>query len=173
MRNSFSELPIPTIVEEEEQSIVEGDDQAAIAPASVADKRQFSEKGRKSRDASVPTDIHKARQSLGMVKSQRNAKHNTGQRSINEIPSGGRKISKAPCPKKRHVFAFEKIGAPSTLHTQSEKSCMPDGRDRTQAPPTRERDKLSTVSKKIYHDDWIQGFDVQMKCAMNRLKDLV
>lgn len=169
MRSSFGEGPIPTIVEEtpadeddrqDEQSTEGGDDAESKSRESAAhDIGECSVEERISSAASgnslIPTDIHKARQSLGMAKrkaSQRRSTSDTKQKD--ETAPRETIIAQTPSPKKRHVFTFER---------QDVQGNYVGDRGR---PPTRER-------KPKQHDDWISSFDVQMKCAMNRLKDLV
>mmetsp|Transcript_42222 Transcript_42222/g.76173 ORF Transcript_42222/g.76173 Transcript_42222/m.76173 type:complete len:730 (+) Transcript_42222:210-2399(+) len=183
MRASFGES-IPTIVEEtpadeQEDSIVEEVFKEAKASESAANNAD-TVNNRKSSNI-VPTDIHKARQQLGISKSKKNERRTSSNRiqhdnNTAETRIETRRISQAPSPKKRHVFTFERRESQITHngHSESKSHTMPgmgDSRGRIKATPTRERKEPRASNEK--HDDWISSFDSQMKCAMNRLKDLV
>ena len=184
MRASFGES-IPTIVEEtpadeQEDSTVEEVFKEAKASESAANNADTVNNERKSSNI-VPTDIHKARQQLGISKSKKNERRTSSNRiqhdnNTAETRIETRRISQAPSPKKRHVFTFERRESQIThnLHSGSKSHNLPgmgDGRGRIKATPTRERKEPRASHEK--HDDWISSFDSQMKCAMNRLKDLV
>lgn len=181
---SFGEGSITTIAEEtpaeeQEDSIVE--EVFKEADASEAAARGGTDVAGRRRGSSivVPTDVRRARQQLGISKSlkSRVERRSTFQKLTKEESTPGtrlettRRISQPPPPKQRHVFTFERResqrGNVDGLLRAGSKAFI--GASPT---PNREKDKKSRVSYEK-HDDWISSFDVQMKCAMNRLKDLV
>lgn len=184
---SFGES-IPTIeeetpLEEQEDSIVEEVFKEADAsgfPVNSADAVDEKKNYTASNNSVAPTDVQKARKQLGISKSKEREKRRSAIRKqeLGETLAGtrmetARRVSQPPPPKQRHVFAFEKreshIRNEQMLRSESKAS---PGRRMTSSTPTRERDKKPRASYEK-HDDWISSFDVQMKCAMNRLKDLV
>ena len=126
------------------------------------------------RDHITRKDIHKVRQSLGIAKSRRKEAqssrdeilNNTNQQDDNTREKTEVSTSELE-QKKRHVFSFEKnVGQNSHLPLEP-KSEIPIGVDKARNPSVQ-RDQ-----KPRQHDDWISSFDVQMKCAVNRLRELV
>jgi len=185
--HSFGES-IPTIeeetpLEEQEDSIVEEvfkEADASEFPVNSADAVDEKKDSIASNNSVAPTDVQKARKQLGISKSKEREKRRSAIRKqqLGETLAGTeietvRRVSQPPPPKQRHVFAFEKreshIRSEQMLRSESKAS---PGRRMTSSTPTRERDNKPRASYEK-HDDWISSFDVQMKCAMNRLKDLV
>jgi hypothetical protein len=119
-------------------------------------------------------DINKMRQSLGIAKSKRKVAQYSSDgtpSNTNQQDDNTREKTKVSTPeldhKKRHVFSFEKNAAQNSHLPLEPKSETPIGVDRARAPPVQ-RDQTPRQ-----HDDWISSFDVQMKCAVNRLRELV
>lgn len=72
---------------------------------------------------------------------------------------------KTPLPKKqRHVFAFEK-------NRQNEKNLRQSILNQRHSE-SRQSSSTGSRSDRREEDDWISSFDVQMKCAMNKLNQL-
>ena len=160
LRGSFGEC-IPTILEGECEHDLD---------------EQISTKGMDDagRNHITRNDIHKARQSLGIAKSKRKeAQHSSDgtPSNTNRQDDNTRDKTKVSTPeldqKKRHVFSFEKNAAQNSHLLLEPKSETPIGVDRARAPPVQ-RDQTPRQ-----HDDWISSFDVQMKCAVNCLRELV
>ncbi|KAL3783934.1 hypothetical protein ACHAW5_006745 [Stephanodiscus triporus] len=121
----------------------------------------------------ISTDVHKARQSLGIAKSKRKEAPNISERTPENLQDDSvletRTIVSTPelKQKKRHVFTFERKAAQNSTLPSEPKSEKPSVGDRARTP-SLERDQ-----KPRQHDDWISSFDVQMKCAVNRLREFV
>lgn len=163
IRVSFGECT-PTIVEEAPAEECEDDldEQKSIEGIDDAGKYHFT-----------PTDIHKVSQSLGIVESKRKEAQNISERTPknqqDDSTLEARTIVSTPElePKKRHVFTFERKAAQNSTLPPEPKSEIPSVGDRARTP-SLERDQ-----KPRQHDDWISSFDVQMKCAVNRLREFV
>ena len=117
-------------------------------------------------------DIKKARESLGIIKSKRNdaLQSNRKQQGVEQTTTTTAK-AQIPTATKRRVFAFEEQSKrlpPSDSHRPSN-SALPRPSIRQS---TRERDRRRPTQKQ-HGDDWISNFDSQMKCAINRLSELV
>ncbi len=78
-------------------------------------------------------------------------------------------------PKKKHVYTFEKKGLQEKISSSDLDSFMREVGEKsenylsTPDKPKREKKTKATYEK---HDDWISSFDMQMKSAMNKLRDL-
>ena len=163
LRVSFGEC-IPTILEGAPAE--EGEDDL---------DEQISTKGMDDagRDHITRNDIHKVRQNLGIAKLKRKEAQYSSDgtpSNTNQQDDNTREKTKVSTPeldqKKRHVFSFEKNAAQNSHLPLEPKSETPIGVDRARAPSVQ-RDQ-----KPRQHDDWISSFDVQMKCAVNRLREL-
>ncbi|KAL7533827.1 hypothetical protein ACHAXR_005468 [Thalassiosira sp. AJA248-18] len=189
----------PPAVDQDEQRTAEEDDTATTSESAEKHDAEcpVEERKRVSKENLVLTDIHKVRQQLGISKSKKRETpssstgppRRTSTRKSQDETTGPtrietRRISQAPSPKKRHVFTFERKESPNhnmhhLQHSESKSLRMPDIGDATgrriSATPVRERDKKprASPSTREKHDDWISSFDVQMKVAMTRLKELV
>ena len=121
-------------------------------------------------------DINKARESLGIIKSKRNDAIQSNRKQQVEQTTTTTTKAQIPTATKRHVFAFEKQSTrlPSSDSHLSRPSNSALLRSSIR-PSTRERDGRKPKLKQHNGggDDWISSFDSQMKCAMNRLSELV
>jgi hypothetical protein len=163
LRVSFGEC-IPTILEGAPAEEVEDDLDEQISTKGMDDA---------GRDHITRNDIHKVRQSLGIAKLKRKEAQYSSDgtpSNTNQQDDNTREKTKVSTPeldqKKRHVFSFEKNAAQNSHLPLEPKSETPIGVDRARAPSVQ-RDQ-----KPRQHDDWISSFDVQMKCAVNRLREL-
>jgi len=164
MRASFKQST-PTIVEEEETPAdndqCDVDDEESVGECSVK-----QEEAKVSNDSEIIIDIHKARQSLGLVKVKgrdptqgnneqpwrsRMLKHHQ-QQDEHIVPSqAGSSSSHRPITQKRHVFAFE----------SSTKPTRPQG-SRGTRQSTRDKDRRKQTD-----------LDIQMNIAISRLTELM
>jgi hypothetical protein len=120
-------------------------------------------------------DKHELRQSLGIAKSTRKealyGSEGTPSNTNHQQDDSTLEKTKISTPqleqKKRHVFTFERKVAQNSHLPLEPKSEIPVGVDRARTP------SLQMDQKPRQHDDWISSFDVQMKCAVNRLRELV
>lgn len=126
-------------------------------------------------------NTNKARESLGIIKSKRNDAIQSNRKQQVEQTTTTTTKAQIPTATKRHVFAFEKQvcqkqstrlpSSDSHLSRPSNSALLHSSK----RPSTRERDGRKPKQKQHNGggDDWISCFDSQMKCAMNRLSELV
>ncbi|KAL9179916.1 hypothetical protein ACHAXT_007886 [Thalassiosira profunda] len=173
--SSFGES-IPTIVEEtDEQSAAEEDTPGSDSAAHSMGRDANGSASSVTADKRIaPTNIDEARARLGIPKKTKKKAQDTSlpRRPSNRRPqhtgtAESRRTSPSPSPgKKRHVFTFERRETQqSNVHRNRRVSSTTAARERDKKP------KRAPVREKP--DDWTSSFDVQMQCAMNRLKDLV
>ena len=167
IRSSFCEA-VPTIIEEP-QSSTDGEDSSV---------ETFNEEDSHSENKAIATinDEASLKENQPMIESITPMRVPTLNESVNRQNGDTISIStekrKTPLPKskvsstakQRHVFAFEK-------NRQNEKNpCQNlfnqrDSESRQSSSRGSRRDRRE-------EDDWISSFDVQMKCAMNKLNEL-
>ena len=182
MRASFGECT--PIVEEETPRNAEQEDEHGVQHTVKIDGTVGGDIGQCSVEKRVQVvtcdseiiDINKARESLGIIKSKRNDAIQSNRKQQVEQTTTTTTKAQIPTATKRHVFAFEKQSTrlpSSDLHLS-----RPSNSDLLRSsirPSTRERDGRKPKQKQHNGggDDWISSFDSQMKCAMNRLSELV
>ena len=168
-RNSFGDR-VPTIVEEtnsacdENEEFSEKDNRNVQKPSGsncVVIENAAGAKGAKISDDKNDEKVkpHQMTQPVNVLKNLR-----TSEKTAR---------TPVPSPKQRHVFTFEKkVLQEKRLSAKSNTRMSDIGKRDELATPDQDRGRKSKVSHDK-HDDWISSFDVQMKCAMNRLKELV
>jgi len=196
IRDSFSEK-VPTIMEETQSSCEDESDDgeevssckneelsitgstSAVSTDRKCDKivkqmainRSTSNTPQSSRRISKPSSVPKSKKLQGEKSGE----------PIPPSPSPVATLSKVSLegktPKKKHIYTFEKRGQKEENASAESDSFMQHiagkGSDYYHwSTPDKPKKEKKTKATKDKTDDWISNFDMQMKSAMNKLRDL-
>lgn len=195
IRESFSEK-VPTIMEETQSSCEdESDDCEEVSSCrneelSITGSTSAGSTDRKCDKIFKQTTINRSTSNtpqssrwISKPSSVPKSKKMQGEKSGEPIPPSQSPVAtlskvslKVKTPKKKHVYTFEKRDQKeknASAESDSFMQHMSKGSDYCYlSTPDKPKKDTKTRATKDKTDDWISNFDMQMKSAMNKLRDL-